>query len=394
MAMNELSFNQVSTLLTSIVEQATGAKVLTPTNTSEFVTVAKIGLESGYDNIIGAINQVLSKTIFSERPYTRKFKGLEADAITFGNHVRKLQIADKDWEDDDRMSLQNGQSVDQQVVNMPDVLQTNFYGQNVYSRHYTMFKDQLDTAFSKPEEFARFNTLVMTNCSDMIEQAHEDMARMALVNLIGGIIAANQTDRVVHLLTEYNAATGLSLDGQTVYKPENFKPFMQWVYARVAAISSLMTERSEKFQTNIVGKEIKRHTPENKQRVYLFAPSMYQSEAQVLADTYHDNYLRLAVKEKVNFWQSINTPSAITVRPTYMATDGSLVSVASTADPVTADRVFGLITDEETAGYTSINQWSSPAPFNARGGYTNIWFHFTDRYWNDFTEKAVVLLLD
>ena len=57
-------------------------------------------------------------------------------------------------------------------------------------------------------------------------------------------------------------------------------------------------------------------------------------------------------------------------------------------------KVFGVIFDEDAAGYTVVNQWSASAPFNARGGYTNIFWHSTDRYWNDFTENAVVLLLD
>ena len=38
--------------------------------------------------------------------------------------------------------------------------------------------------------------------------------------------------------------------------------------------------------------------------------------------------------------------------------------------------------------------WSNPTPFNARGGYTNIWMHETQRIYNDHTEKGVVLLLD
>jgi hypothetical protein len=41
-----------------------------------------------------------------------------------------------------------------------------------------------------------------------------------------------------------------------------------------------------------------------------------------------------------------------------------------------------------------VNEWSSPAPFNSRGGYTNFYFHRTVRYFNDYSENAVVLLLD
>ena len=65
MAVNVLNFNQVSTLLAEIVGQATGSRVMAPIDTNEFVTVGQTALLAGTDNIINAISQVLSRTIFS-----------------------------------------------------------------------------------------------------------------------------------------------------------------------------------------------------------------------------------------------------------------------------------------------------------------------------------------
>lgn len=389
MAVNDLTFNQASTVLNSIVKQATGQTVQTPTNTAEFVTVAQLALKAGYDPVLNAISQVLSRTIFSIRPYNRKFAGLQVDEQKFGNITRKLNIADKDWDDDARFTLVDGQSVDMFRVNKPNVLQTNFYGANVYERSYTIFRDQLDNAFRSPEEFSRFVTMVVQNCSDMIEQAHENMARATIANFIGGKYAAQ--NGVIHLLTEYNTLTGLSLTAQSVYDPANYKAFMQWAYARIAAISALMTERSIEYQINITGKEISRHTPYAMQKVFLYTPAAFQIESRVLADTYHDNYLRYAYNERVNFWQSIKTPDSLQVIPTYLGTDGALVTAENA---VSVSQLFGCIIDEEAAGYTVVNTWSAPTPFNAKGGYSNVFFHFTDRFWNDFTEKGVILLLN
>ena len=52
-----------------------------------------------------------------------------------------------------------------------------------------------------------------------------------------------------------------------------------------------------------------------------------------------------------------------------------------------------MIMDEEAAGYTIVN-YRTHTIYNPKGEYTNIFWKFTDRYWNDFTENAVVLLLD
>lgn len=390
MAANDLSFNQLSTVLNSIVAQATGKNPLAITNTSEFISVAQTALKTGYDPLLQSISQVLSRTIFSTRPYYRKFGGIQVDNQKWGNITRKLNISDKDWENDVRFELVDGESVDMYKVNKPNILQTNFYGANVYERSYTIFKDQLDCAFSGPDEFARFLSMATGNCTDMIEQAHENLARATVANYIGGKVKGD-ADSCIHLLTEYNALTGLALTKENVYQPANYKPFIDWVYSRIATLTELMTERSQLFHTNITGKTINRHTPLQRQRVYLYAPARFNIESMSLANTYNYNFLKMAYNETVNYWQSIQSPSKINVKPSYLKADGTITTPEAALEQ---DDIFGVIFDEEALGYTVMNQWSATTPFNAKGGYSNVFFHFTDRFWNDFTENGLVLLLD
>lgn len=392
MPANELSINQVSTFLNAVVKQATGNTALTAVDGKNFATVAQLPLKIGYDPVISAISQVLSSTIFSIRPYSRKFKGINVSNQKFGNITRKLNIADSDWTDDDRQKLEDGSSIDMYVVKKPTVLQTNFYGANAFQRQTTIFKDQLDVAFSSQEEFGRFISMLMSNVSDMIEQGHESMARMCILNYVGGKLAnEDEANNRIHLLTEYNELTGLTLNNKDVYKPENFPSFMKFVVARIKSISNLMTERSEKFHTNVTGKDIMRHTPLSKQKLYLLAPQQYLTETSVLSDLFNDKYMKMTDLELVNFWQNIDKPSDIDIKPIYMDKTGSL---KQPTDSIKESNLFGVIFDEEALGYTTVNSWSAPTPFNARGGYHNIFWHYTDRYWNDFTENGVVLLLD
>ena len=113
-------------------------------------------------------------------------------------------------------------------------------------------------------------------------------------------------------------------------------------------------------------------------------------EAQVLADTFHDNYLRYADVETVNFWQSINTPDAINVTPAYLNTTTGEVATGSA---VNVSGVFAVIMDEDAAGVTQVNEWNDSI-WNPSGGYTNMFWHFTEKYWNSFTENALVFTLD
>lgn len=277
------------------------------------------------------------------------------------------------------------------AVRKPLVLQENFYGANIFDKAVSIYRDQLDQAFTGPDQFGEFLSMVMTNISDMREQAYENMSRATIANLIGGIYANAEDPQIVHLLTEYNAQTGLTLTAQTVYQPDNFPAFIKWVYARVAEISSKLTERTTIYHTNVTNKTIARHTPYDRQKVYLYAPTRYQIDARVIADTFHDTYLRFADTETVNFWQSINDPSTINVKPSYLAEDGTI----ETADEaLEIENIFGIIFDEDAAGIQFFNEWAAPTPFDARNGYYNDWYHWTIRFWNSFTENAVLLLMD
>ena len=383
------NFNS-ATILNDIVSQATGKTAITSVSTADFVSVANTAAEISTDQLLDAITQTLSRTIFSIRPYSRKFKGLYMDTLRFGNHTRKLNIADSDWDKDMRYDVINGNSVDDQIVKKPPVLQTNFYGQNIFSRQITIFKDQLNIALSSEDEFQRFITMVMTNASDQIEQAHESTARMTLANFIGGKVKGD-ADNVIHLVTKYNDVAGTTLTADTVKQPENFVPFMKWATGYIKTVSDWMTERTQKFHINVTGKEISRHTPYNKQKLYLYSEELNNIDASVMTSIFNDSYLKMADHEKVGFWQSIDSPDGINVKASYMNAAGNVVSdTESTA----TSNIFGVLFDEEAVGITTYGEWSAPSPFNARGGYSNIFWHFNDRYYNDFTENGVVFLLD
>lgn len=387
---NDLTYTQISAILNGIQEQATGVKSIAPVNTSEFVSVANTLLKIGYEPLMNAISQVLTRTIFSIRPYSAKFGGLDVSKQRFGAITRKLQIMDSDWEDDQRYDLEEGKSVDMFKVRKPKVLQTNFYGQNVFQRHYTVFKDQLDLAFTGPQQLAEFWTMVVQNVMDIIEQSRENVRRATLGNFIAGKYLGD-TVSVFHLVSEYNAAAGTTLTPQEILQPENFKQFILWTFARIKQISNMMTERSVLFHTNIVGKEkMMRHTPKSRQKAFIYNPFMSMIESMVLSDTYNDTFLKMQYNETVNYWQSISTPDQLQISPVYLGTDGNLIEAAAT----TINGIFGVIFDEEALGTVTVNEWSAPTPFNAAGGYTNIYFHYTQRYWNDFLENGVVLMLD
>lgn len=402
MSVNTLNFQQISTILTSIVKQATNQAVLTPTDTQEFVSVGQLALRADRDSVMNAISNVIARTIFPIRPYSAKMTGLMMDTFRWGAMLRKLSIVDSDWMDDPAYKwpalfdatqnppIGNGEKIDPWTIKKPDVVQTNFYGASVYYDQMTIFEDQLETAFTGPEQLGSFLSLIMTNLSNRLELSNEGIRRGLVANAIGSIIDENQAGRVIHLLTEYNTATDLSLTAKTVYQPDNFAPFMKWVYSRVAQICDLFTEMSTMFQTVISGKPVLRHTPYQDQRIYLYAPTRHDIDARVLADTFHDSYLRYADVETVNYWQSIKSPDQINVLPAYTGTDGTVVN----GDAVSQANIFGIIFDRDAMGMTLLDQRVLSSSLNGKGLYRQLYVHAKQRVIMDNSEKIAVLLLD
>lgn len=389
MSVNTMSFEQASTLLNAIHSQVTGSTALAPTDVSSFISTAQATLQAGFDPVVNAISQIVGKTIFSIRPYSARFKGLQMDSQKWGAMTRKIAIADKAFEDNEAYNLVDGSSVDPWIVNKPEVLQLNYYGFDTYSKSFTIFKDQLDNAFKGPEEFGSFMTMVTQNALDMLEQAKESMARLALCNFIAGKI--NATNGVVHLLTEYNQEVGGSFTATTIKDPANFPAFIKWAYARIATLTNMMTERSQMFQIQVTGKELTRHTPFDRQRVYLLNWLLNNIDARVLAETYNYKFLEFADVEPVNFWQSIQSPDEIDILPVVLQNDGTLDSPAAA---INQDAVMGVIFDEDAIGMTLQNEEVAVTPYNPRGGYWVEYHKATMRYYNDFSEKGIVLLLD
>ena len=396
---NDLTFNQLSTILNSILVQANGTSNIVVTDTSSFVTAGAEALKAGYDTLSTAISQVLSKTIFSVRPYSAKFKGLEMSVQQYGNMMRKLSVIDKAFEDDDSIdptAIVDGGSIDPFTINKPLVQQENFYGREVYKKVLTIYDWQLDQAFSGPDQFASFIGMMMQNASDMLEQARENTKRMTIVNLIGAIIGNYSTDQQIQLVTEYNAYIGASPAltwADICASNSDYQRFMRFAYGRIATVAALFTERSAKFHVSMPGKTIMRHTPYADQRLYMLAQERYSMEAQVLADAFHDNYLTYADVETVNFWQAINSPDEINVTPSYLETTGGQAGEIVKGAAVNQTGIFAVLMDRDAAGVVQMNERARTA-YNPRGEYTNYFFSVAQQYFNSFTENAVVFTLD
>lgn len=391
MAVNGLTYEQSYAFLTDLYEEATGQQsTIQVVDTGTFTSVATAILHTGYDNIIGSISQVLQRTIFSVRPYAARFKGISVDQARWGAIIRKINYCDTGISADDRMNMTDGSAVDPWIIKKPKVLQTNIYGSCEYEKFITIFKDQLDAAFENETKFGNFISGLMTAITNELEAIKEAEARGCLINFMTAKYTADPGN-AINVLQAYYDETGTQLTPATMWNPDNFVDFSKWLYAFINDLTDSMAERSEKFHMNVTGKELMRHTPANKLKMYLSSKVMNRIDSTVMSSIFNPDKLKMIDKEAVVFWQNIEDPDAISATPTYMKANGDLETSQSA---VTVNHVIGCLFDEEALGIVRESEWMQSTGMNARGGYSNTFYHFRYKTWNDMTENFVLLYAD
>lgn len=395
MSVNTMTFEQSAAFLTALYEEATGqSPTIKVSNTADFTSVGTTLIQGGLDPVISALTQILDRTIFAMRVYNKKFADLTADEIRFGAVTRKVSFIDNPLDTaDDRNTLTDGVSVDPYVVKKPKAVQMNYYGATQYQDSITIFRDQLDSCLRDAAMFGEFISGVLTNISNKHKQIEEAEARGALINMITAKATAD-TSNAINVLQEYYNETGVTLTPANMFAPANYVEFTRWLAAFMATLADHMSERSLKYHMNITGKEVMRFTDGANLKKYISDKVLNNIRAVAESTLFNadrvGNIAEGAVK--MSFWQNIDDPYKVSATPAYLNTTTGNIDVAGSA--VTVDNIIGCLFDRDAVGMVKRSTWSGSTPFNPRGGYYNIFWHWTQTVWNSFDENFVVLYAD
>lgn len=392
MSVNTMTFEQSAAYLTALYKEATGQyPSLQIANTADFTTVGTTLLQGGVDPIIGALAQVLDRTIFAMRVYNKKFEDITVDEIRFGAITRKINYLDNDLDaTDDRLSLTDGVAVDPYVVKKPKVYCMNYYGAHVHQDSITIFRDQLDSALKDASEFSRFLAGVMTNIENRHKQVEESDIRGIVANFIAAKFA-HDTPNAINVLQEYYNETGTTLTPANMFAPANYVEFTRWLAAYMQTLVDKMGERSIKYHMNLTGAEVMRFTDKPNMRKWISDRVLNNITAVAQSVTYNaDKISNIADgAKKITFWQNIEDPYSVQATDAYL--DVATGQVAEDSTPVLVENIIGILFDRDALGMVKRSTWSAATPFNPRGGYYNLFWHWTNTTWNSFDENFVLL---
>lgn len=391
-----LTAKQIYGIVNEVALQAMGTKAITVVDNAGLIALGNtvLGSDATKNNFINALTDRIGRTIVSFRAYHSHFPDFERDSIEWGNILQKLKIGMPDVEKDDSYDLVDGTSVDQYKINKAKVNQLLFTTETPWQTHITVHLDDLEKAFIDSSAMGVFISGMFGEVQNRIELAMENLSMDCVSNYMAEIIKRKEAvpNRVINLVTEYKDKTGVDHTTTPINALDD-EEFLKYVVRRINGISSTMEYLTDRmfndpgFYTDAViptdqSNVMARHTPKSEQRLMLFIDMVNSLKTNINSKAFNMEQVAIDIPfTTVPFWQSLQTPSGINVKPT------------SGGDAIDQSLVMGIMYDREAMGTFKKKYSSLTSPINAAGKYYNVFYHMITMYYNDLTENAVIFLL-
>lgn len=412
-----LTVQDCHNLMNSLVKQATGQQSITVIDSSTFVSAGETVLATGTENVINSLSLIIGRTLVAVRPYKAKFLLINAlNSGIYSNRIRKISYYSKDAQASGMYNtqlytnLKDGYTNGQNIIadnptstksmweqNQPVSLEMNFAGSDTWDDSLTIYEKQLQVAFESEANFSRFMSGIMTEKGNDIESQKEAFNRMCVLNEIGMIydMADDRPLSSVNLTKEYNTKYGTSYTSAEL-RTTYLESFLKFFVAYIKNISNYLEERSTNYHlspaktVNGTNYKLLRHTPKNRQKMFLYEPLFIEAKANVLPSIFNPEYLDIKNYEAVNYWQSIDSRASIKITPAiFDKTTGE----QKKGNEVDLDYVVGLLFDEDAMMIDYQFEGSYSTPLEARKLYRNIFWHYTKNAINDPTENAILFYM-
>ena len=385
---------------------------------STFASVGESVLQAGTENVINTLSLVCSRDLVAIRPYNAKFRLINAlDSGMFSNRVRKISYYAKNavptgasntqlFAENLGMGFDNGVHqggsplVDKSVESMwlqstPVTYQAWFGGGIEWQYPYTLYENALKNAFRSPAEWTAFLNGFLVSVANDLETEKEAFSRGVVLNAIAGVadLTASMPKSFRNLKTEFNSKFGTSYTTAQLLSTY-FSDFLAFFVATVKTDSDMLENRSTLYHwspaktVNGVSYVLPRQTKKADQRMMMISKFWNDAEALVMPAIFNPQYLQLDNFEKIDYWQNINDPTAISVTPAIP--DTSDPSAQTSGNAVALDTVLGILFDRDAIMVDFHLESVESTPLEARKHYRTIWNTINKNPFWDATENMIV----
>ena len=349
---------QISSILNDVIEDLTGQSSTQQTiSTTDIVSmgkdIANLNLTEGF---FGSLINRLAKTVYFVRNYDGKgTRGILRDEHEFGAFVQKVYYTAPDLENNSEYGIPQytsgaisgyQQSSPYDVDVTVAVTAKIFSAQGTYELSIVRPVDQIRTAFLSDAEMIRFIDGIYLTIENKMKLAEEALVSTAITTAMAMDIKGGN---VRNLLTEYNTLypdAAITDEEVAMTDPD----FLKYAAKQINQTVDYMQDMSEAY--NVGG--YMTFTDKENLRVEMLSDAAASFDTYLMADTFHNDLIKLPGFEKWNKWAwtgnaggSFATNSAIKVQH-----DDFIVAVTNPTGVIAQDGIIAFVHDiEHVAAY-------------------------------------------
>lgn len=383
-----MEVKQIYNLINTITAENLGDSVVVNEDLSNLVD---IGTE--FENVIGLDNFVRSlfdhvgRMIFVDRVYGGRAPSVLVDGWEYGSILEKISVALPEAQENEVWELQDGQSYDPNVFKKPNVTAKFFNDRITFDIQLSITTKQVKSAFDNVNQMNAFVSMLYTSVNNSATVKTDALIMRAINNMIGetlysefpsGQYSGVSGVRAVNLLKLYNDTLA---SGETPLTADDFRTSPEAVRHSILVLKNYM-DRIKVMSTlfNMGGME--RFTPDDRLHIVMLSEFANLADVYLQSDTFNEQYTALPNAERTVYWQGSG------IDYDFDATS-SIKIQTSAGHTIDASGIIAVMFDRDALGVANIDRYVT-SQYNAKGDFTNNFYHYTEGLWNDGNENFVV----
>lgn len=381
---------QIYGIVNSVGKQALGEKAVEVTDTASFISLGNkiLSSEKDLDKWTGALVDLIGRTVFSIRPYTRNNKdGMRVEPFEYGCILQKIRVDLPEAKQNNAWEIASSDYKPEYApVIRTKVNQKLFNKISTWEIDVTVPDAILKTAFKDEKAMATFIDAVFVAVDTRMELALEGTSDLTRANFIANKMGATTGINAINLLEGFNKLFNPTTP-LTVANALTNKDFLRYSANEIGKWKARLSRLSTLF--NLEG--YPRHTPSD-YLVFVALQDFESAETVYLeSDTYNKQLVALPHYDTVPYWQGSGTDySFMETSKISVTKEGVTPQDASVETTYTG--VLGIMYDIEAMGVT-INDRRTTSERNNKDEYTNYYNKANMGFFNDMSENGIVFYI-
>lgn len=382
-----MKVEQIYELMNTVTEELLGDSIVVAEDLSNIVDLGKAFEDTvGLENYTRSLIDHVGRMVFVDRVYGGRAPSVLVDGWEYGSILEKISVSLPEAQENEVWELQDGQSYDPNVFKKPNVTAKFFNDRITFDIQLSITTKQVKSAFDNVTQLNAFVSMLYTSVNNSATVKTDALIMRAINNMIGETLYSEFPSgtytgtgvRAVNLLKLYNdtlpeTATPLTKD-DFCHSPDAIRNsimvFKNYI-DRIKVMSTLF---------NMGGAE--RFTPDERLHIVMLSEFANSADVFLQSDTFNEQYTALPNAERTVYWQGSGVD--------FDFSSTSAIKLQTSAGHVIdTDGIIAVMFDRDALGVANVDRYVT-SQYNAKGDFTNNFYHYTQGLWNDGNENFVV----